>query len=101
MAEITKTVETIMETVRAGKNGCRSKTYPVTITRLRSPEPWQYEVTPGQWKLVDAVTIFDAGSQGTSVVLTEHRDYTEEQRRAGRKQIEEVLRRCMTEQGLW
>lgn len=94
MAEIRKTVETYMETM--GR-----KTYPVTETRLRSDEPWEYEVTPGEWKLVDAVTIFDAGKEGTSLVYTIHRDYTPEQRAAGRKHIQEVLAKCMTEQGLW
>lgn len=94
MAEIRRTVETYMETV--GK-----KTYPVEVTRLRSDEPWQYEVRPGAWELVDAVTIFDAGKEGTSRVYTVHKDYTPEQRAAGRKHIQEVLAKCMTEQGLW
>ena len=94
MAEIRKTTETYMED--SGK-----KVYPVEVTRLRSDEPWQYEVAPGEWKLVDAVTIFDAGSQGTSLVYTIHRDYTPEERAAGRKRVQEVLARCMTEQGLW
>ena len=94
MAEIRTTKETYIETT--GK-----KSYPVEVTRLRSDEPWEYEVAPGQWKLVDAVTIFDAGKEGTSLVYTLHRDYTPEQRAAGRRHIQEVLAKCMTDQGLW
>ena len=65
MAEIRTTKETYIETT--GK-----KSYPVEVTRLRSDEPWEYEVAPGQWKLVDAVTIFDAGKEGTSLVVVTH-----------------------------
>ena len=94
MAEIRKTTETYMET--SGR-----KTYPVEVTRLRSDQPWEYEVAPGVMQLVDAVTIFDAGSQGVSLTYTVHRDHTEEERRAGRRHIQDVLAACMTEQGLW
>lgn len=94
MAEIVRTTETYMETV--GR-----KTYPVAVTRLRSGAPFEYEVAPGRVELVDAVTIFDAGDQGTSLVYTVHRDYTPEQRAAGRQRIRETLARCMTDQGLW
>lgn len=90
---VTKTVEHAMETI--GK-----KTYPITITKLRSDEPFEFE-WKGKVHLVDAVTITDAGKYGTTVVRTIHRDYTEEEREAGRKHIQEVLARCMTEQGLW
>lgn len=93
MAEIVKTVEQATET-------CGKKTYPITITRLRSAEPFWHEFQ-GEMTLVDAVTIVDAGKYGTSTVVTAHRDYTEAERQAGRRHIQEVLARCMTEQGLW
>ena len=99
MAEIVRTVEQYTETVPMGRG--RTKTYPVEIIRLRSEEPWQYEVAPGRWELVDAVTIFDAGKEGVSLVYTAHRDFSEEQRQAGRKHIQQVLARVVTEQGLW
>ena len=93
MAEIIRTVEHDTETFGG-------KTYPIEITKLRSAEPFPYE-HKGEVTLVDAVTITDAGKYGVSVVMTVHRDYTQEERRAGRRHIQEVLAKCMTEQGLW
>lgn len=94
MAEIRQTVERYIETI--GR-----KSYPVEVTRLRSDEPWEYEVAPGERKLVDAVTIFNAGKEGTSLVYTVHRDFTDEERQAGRRHVQDVLAQCMAEQGLW
>ncbi len=50
---------------------------------------------------MDAVTITDAGKRGTSIVYTLHKDYTEEERREGRKRIQETIARVMEQNGLW
>jgi hypothetical protein len=74
-------VETI-EHITESYNG---KEYPVTITRRRGLHTF---TTPrGETVLVDLVTIADAGKLGVTTCFTPHRDYTEEQRAAGRKAI--------------
>lgn len=88
--EVIKTVEETFEHV------C-GKTYPIVVTRLRSKSPFEFEFE-GETYLVDAVTITDSGKYGTSTIFTIHRDYTEEERRAGReliqKTIADVMKRC-------
>lgn len=93
MAEIIKTVEHEMETIGP-------KTYPITITKLRSKEPFYFEYK-GKKHLVDAVTITDAGKYGTTTAYTLHKDYTEEERREGRKRIQETIAMVMQQNGLW
>ena len=93
MAEIIETVEHAMETM--GK-----KAYPITIKKLRSKEPFYFEHN-GKTHLVDAVTITDAGKYGTTTAYTLHQDYTEEERREGRKRIQETIARVMVQNGLW
>ncbi len=93
MAEIIKTVEHAMETM--GK-----KTYPITITKLRSKEPFYFDHN-GKSHFVDAVTITDAGKYGTSTAMTMHQDWTEEERREGRKRIQETIAMVMRQNGLW
>lgn len=89
----------VRETVEHAMERCGKKEYPITITRRVGLHTF---VAPdGKEVLVDFVTIVDAGKYGTSVCYTPHRDYTPEQRAAGRKNIQDTIRRVMDEQGLW
>ena len=90
---VTKTVTQEIEHVG-------EKSYPITVTRLRSKEPFPFE-HKGKTYLVDAVTITDSGKYGTSTIFTVHRDFTEEERREGRKHIQDVINQVMEQQGLW
>ena len=88
-------VETVEHTVeRIGK-----KEYPVTITRQIGLQ--SYVRNDGQTILVDAVTITDSGKLGVSRCITPHRDYTPEERAAGRKVIQDIIAKVMVEQGIW
>ena len=92
---VRRTVETTVRS-RVGR-----KPTTVTITKLRSDAPFLYEID-GRTVLVDAVTITDYGPRdGASTVYTEHTDYTEEERRAGRAQIQRAVNDVMHQLGRW
>ena len=81
----------IVETITEETETIDGKTYPITVIRRqrRDKKPFFFTCR-GQEKWVDAVTITDAGKRGTSIVYTLHKDYTEEERREGRKRIQET-----------
>ncbi len=91
---------TVTRTVTEELECIGGKSYPITVTRLRSKEPFEF-VHRGKTLLVDAVTITDSGRLGTSTICTLHRDFTQAQRQAGRKHIQDTIARVMVEQGIW
>ena len=92
----------LVETITEETETIDGKTYPITVIRRqrRDKKPFFFTCR-GQEKWVDAVTITDAGKRGTSIVYTLHKDYTEEERREGRKRIQETIARVMEQNGLW
>ena len=93
----------IVETITEETETIDGKTYPITVIRrqrrdkksiFRSPaggrrSGWMPSPSPMQEK------------RGTSIVYTLHKDYTEEERREGRKRIQETIARVMEQNGLW
>lgn len=77
-----------IETIEHDTIHHNGKEYPATITRRKGLHT--LTLSDGEEILVDLVTITDAGKLGTSLAYTPHRDYTDEQRAAGRKAILET-----------
>lgn len=88
----TETVEHTTETY----NG---REYPVTITRRRGVHT---HVDSLGEHLVESATITDAGPKlGVSTCYTLFREYTQEEREAGRQKISEIVHQIMYRHGLW
>lgn len=90
----------VRKTVTQEMEHVGEKSYPITVTRLRSEQPFPFEHKEKTY-LVDAVTITDSGKYGVSTIFTVHQDFTEEERKAGRERIQQTITQVMVQQGLW
>ena len=89
-----------VETVKRIIEVWGGKEYPVTITKRKGLHTHTYP--NGETALTDEVTITDAGPKlGTSVAVQHHIAYTDEQRTAGRKLLEEAVNRVNRDMGIW
>lgn len=91
---------TVRKTVTQEMEHAGGKSYPITVTRLRSEEPFPFE-HQGKTYCVDAVTITDSEKYGISTIFTVHQKFTEEERGTGKKRIEQAIAQVMVQQGLW
>ena len=64
---------TVVKTIEQDVDRIGGKLYPITVTRLRSAEPFEFE-HKGQIYIVDSATIIDAGERGISTVYTLHQE---------------------------
>lgn len=60
-----------------------------------------YRTESGVEILVDATTITDAGRLGVSHCISTHREFSQEERKAGKQAIQDTLGTIMEEQGFW
>lgn len=92
----------VKETVEHTFRTVGSREYPVTITRREGLDT--YYDDDGKPFLADWATFIDFGPKmGVAKNYTNHRDtpYTEEEKAAGRRHIQEVAAWCLVDQGIW
>lgn len=92
--------EKIITTVQEATMTVGGKVYPVTITRYKGLKTYVDET--GREILCDQAIYMDAGPKlGGGWTYIEHKDYTPEEREAGRRRIIEVATQAMIDQGIW
>lgn len=90
----------VIETVEEGYETENGKTFKTTLIRRTGLARY---IRRGRESLADMATFHDCGKLGMSCTYTDHRavPYTEEEKAAGRRHIQEVAAQILVDQGLW
>lgn len=97
----------VFETVTHKTRVLGGKEYSVTITRRKGLDTYTERTERNgqiieEQILADEATFIDWGSKlGVTRNYTLHKDYTEEERAAGRRHIQEVAAKILIDQGIW